>query len=267
MSDSPGGTSSGYRVVPFSGSRRMVAANSAVAKESHTIHLIIEADVTHPRELIAKHRSRTGEALSLTAYVVKCVGRTLTEFPELNAVRKGRQLFLLDDVTISVAVERQVDGESVPEPVAIRAVDRMSYREVNDQVRAAQHRVPEAKVPAKGTDWNRLIPEFALRAVTRLAYREVGVWMQYGAVGVTAVGMFGSGPMWLIPLSSSTIMVAVGSIAERPVLIDGVLHAREHLCLTLSFNHDIVDGAPATRFASRLAEVLASGDDLRDALE
>jgi pyruvate/2-oxoglutarate dehydrogenase complex dihydrolipoamide acyltransferase (E2) component len=89
---------------------------------------------------------------------------------------------------------------------------------------------------------------------------------RFGVVGVTAVGMFGSGPMWLIPLTSATVTVAVGAIAKRLVLVDGGLQEREHVCLTVSFDHDIVDGAPAARFTSRFAELLSSGDELRDSV-
>ena len=89
---------------------------------------------------------------------------------------------------------------------------------------------------------------------------------RYGVVGVTAVGMFGPSPMWLMPLSAATVAVAVGSIVERPVAADGGIEAREHLCLTLSFNHDIIEGAPAARFAKRFCEQLASGEALLDAI-
>jgi len=228
------------------------------------IHLVTEVDITAARQLFAEHRNQTGEALSLTAYVVTCVARALADFPELNAFRNGRHLVVLDDVTVSVAFEREVDGERVPEPIAIQAVNRKSYREVNDELRAAQHRADEPIGTAMGTAWTRFIPGFLLRMVTRLAYRDVGVWMQYGVVGVTSVGMFGSGPMWLVPLASSTITVSVGSIAKRPTVVDGAVQEREHVCLTLTFDHEIVDGAPAARLTSRVASILASGDELRD---
>jgi pyruvate/2-oxoglutarate dehydrogenase complex dihydrolipoamide acyltransferase (E2) component len=42
------------------------------------------------------------------------------------------------------------------------------------------------------------------------------------------------------------------------------LQERENLCLTFSFDHDIIDGAPAARFMSRFAEILSSGSELRD---
>jgi len=226
------------------------------------IHLVTEVDITAARQLMAEHRSRTGEVLSLTAYVVTCMARALADFPELNAFRTGRRLIVLEDVTVSVAFEREVNGESVPEPIAIQAVNRKSYREVHDELRAAQTRTAEPIGSAMGTAWTRLIPAFLLRTVTRLAYRDVGVWMQYGVVGVTSVGMFGSGPMWLVPLASSTITVSVGSIAKRATFVDGAVQEREHLCLTLTFDHEVVDGAPAARLTSRFAEILSSGHEL-----
>jgi pyruvate/2-oxoglutarate dehydrogenase complex dihydrolipoamide acyltransferase (E2) component len=103
-----------------------------------------------------------------------------------------------------------------------------------------------------------------LRTFTRLAYRNISVWQRFGVIGVTAVGMFGSGPMWLVPLTSSTLMVAVGSIAKRLMLVEGVVQERENLCLTISVDHDIIDGAPAARFISRFAEILSGGDELRN---
>ena len=51
----------------------MVAASAAVGREKDTIDLMTEVDITGPRRLIAEHRERTGERLSLTGYVVTCL--------------------------------------------------------------------------------------------------------------------------------------------------------------------------------------------------
>lgn len=255
----------GYRVEPFGGNRRLVAASAAVGRDADTIHLITEVDVTTPRRLIAAHRERTGERLSLTGYIVTCLARTLDEFPRFNAFRKGGRLILLDDLTISVLFEREIAGASIPEPVGIHAPNRKTYRQINDELRAAQRQAGQRLGAATGTAWVRFIPGFLLRTFFQLASRNISMQQRFGVVGVTAVGMFGAGPMWLVPLTSATVTVAVGAIARRPALIDGALQEREHLCLTLSFDHDIVDGAPAARFTSRFAELLASGAELRDA--
>ena len=93
---------------------------------------------------------------------------------------------------------------------------------------------------------------------------------RYGAIGVTAVGMFGprNQATWLIPLvGGATVGVAVGGIVRRPCVHDGQLESREHLCLTITFNHDIVDGAPAARFVKRFSELLMSGDLLANEMD
>lgn len=257
------GSSSGYRVEPFGGNRQMVAAASAVNRERNTIHLITEVDITAPRRLIADYKDRTGERLSLTAYVVACLARTLAEFPRFNAFRKGNQLILFDDLTINVLFERAIDGENVPEAVGIQVANRKSYRQINAELRTIQQRTSKHLGSATGMAWIRFIPGFLLRTFVRLASRSITMQKRFGVVAVTAVGMFGAGALWLVPLTSATVTVGVGSITKRPALIDGSLHEREHLCLTLSFNHDIVDGAPAARFTSHLATLLASGDEIR----
>jgi len=252
----------GYRIEPFSAYRHMVSASSAIGREKNTIHLITEVDITKPRALIAEYRTQTGESLSLTAYVVTCLSRAFLDFPQFNSFRKGGRLVVLEDVTISVVFEREIDGESVPEPIGIQAVNTKTYRCVNDELRASQQRSGEALGSEMGTTWIRFIPSFLLRSFTRLASREIGVQMRFGAVGVTAVGMFGAGPLWLVPLTGATVTVAIGSIATRPMLVEGVVVDRENLCLTLSFDHDIIDGAPAARFTKRFADLLSDGAEV-----
>jgi len=253
----------GYKVEPFGANRRMVAASSAVSRQKNTIHLTTEADVTEPRRLILEHRERTGERLSLTGYVVVCLARTLDEFRHFNSFRKRGRLIVLDDCTVNVLFEREIEGEKVPEAVGIKAVNRKSYRQVNDDLRAAQQHQGQPLGSAAGMAWVRLIPRFLLRTFVRLASRNIAMQKRFGVVGVTAVGMFGAGPMWLVPLTNATVTVAVGAIARRAALVDGRLLEREHLCLTVSFDHDIVDGAPAARFATRFVELLSSGDEVR----
>jgi len=254
----------GYRVVPFSVNRRMAAASAAVCRQRDTIHAITEVDITEPRRLIREHRERTGERLSLTAYIVACLACAVAENPYLNSIRQGGKLILLDDVTIGALVERDIDGEHVPEPLGIYAADKKTYRQIHDEIRAAQQQRDQRLGGLSGATWVRYIPSFLFRTFIRVASHSIRMAQRYGVVTVTAVGMFGRGPLWLIPLSGATVAVAVGGIAERPVVVDGHLEGREHLCLTISFDHDIVDGAPAARFTKRFAELLASGDVLRD---
>jgi pyruvate/2-oxoglutarate dehydrogenase complex dihydrolipoamide acyltransferase (E2) component len=74
--------------------------------------------------------------------------------------------------------------------------------------------------------------------------------------------MFGRGAGWGIPLAGHTLCVTVGGVVSRPAVIDGQIVDKEHLCLTVTFDHDIIDGAPAARYMQRFKELLESGSGL-----
>ena len=81
-----------------------------------------------------------------------------------------------------------------------------------------------------------------------------------GTVGMTAVGMFGKGHSgWGLYSTTHSLELLVGSTSWKPAVVDGRIEPREILCLTVAFDHDIVDGAPAARFARRLVELIESG--------
>ena len=72
--------------------------------------------------------------------------------------------------------------------------------------------------------------------------------------------MFSKEVVWFIPHGSATVLITVGSICNKVVEIDGQFFSREHLCLTASFDHNIVDGAPASRFMNQFIATVKSGD-------
>ena len=83
-----------------------------------------------------------------------------------------------------------------------------------------------------------------------------------GTVGLSAVGMFGTGGGWGIVAAPPTLMVVVGGISSQPRLVDGRLQDRQFLHVTLSFDHDVDDGGPAARFAAHLSELVENADGL-----
>ncbi len=81
---------------------------------------------------------------------------------------------------------------------------------------------------------------------------------------MTAIGMFGKGAGWGIPLPSHALWITVGGIGEKPGVVDGHIAIREYLSLTISFDHETIDGAPAARFTQRLKELIEGGYGLDD---
>jgi len=249
----------GYTSERISFNRKMVAASAAVTARRSTIHSLCSADVTLPRQMMREHRERTSEKLSFTAYIVYCLAQVVKEHPHLNTFRRGNRLITLDDVTVSVLVEREISGERVPEPLAIEAAQSLTFREINDQIRSARSRSESSLGGFSGMTWIHHIPGFLLKAFVRLADRNIRLAKRYGKVAVTAVGMFSREPVWFIPHGSGTVLITVGSIEKRMVFNGESHEEREFLCLTGSFNHDIVDGAPAARFMNQLLGTLKSG--------
>lgn len=73
---------------------------------------------------------------------------------------------------------------------------------------------------------------------------------------VTSVAISGSGASRGIPLASRTLNPTVDVILARPLVKDGEIDNRDHLCMTVSFDRDIVDGAAAARFLHRLRRMI-----------
>ncbi len=65
-------------------------------------------------------------------------------------------------------------------------------------------------------------------------------------------------------MTDHTLDLTLGGIAEKPGVVDGQIAIREYLCITLNFDHDLIDGAPAARFVQRLKELIERGFGLGD---
>jgi pyruvate/2-oxoglutarate dehydrogenase complex dihydrolipoamide acyltransferase (E2) component len=257
----------GYRVIPFSANRQMVAASSTASRRHNTIHCLLEVDVTKPRSLLAKYKESTGKSVSFTAYLVSCLSRVMESYPDFNSFRKGNNLIILEDLTISVLVERDLAGELVPEPLGIQYAQTKSIRQIQKEIRAAKGNSTDELGSLSGLTWVRYIPTWLLGLFIRAASRNINMAKRYGKVAVTAVGMFSPARSWMVPISSATVVMTVGGIHTELIPSDSQPQEAEFLHLTLSFDHDVVDGAPAARFAKDLEGLIAAGDTIMEILE
>lgn len=249
----------GYKSLPLSFNRLAVIASATVTKDKNAIHCFTEVDITEPRDLIKKHFEKNGEKLSLTAYIVTCLSNVIKDYPQFNSFTKGRKLILLDDITISVLIEREIAGECVPEPIGIKQAQDKTYLQIHKEIREAKNQQNDKLGGLSGQTWFSLIPSFLLKLFIRIADKNIHMAKKYGKISVTAVGMFSKEPFWFIPHGTATVLITVGSIEKKIVEFDNQFVSREHLCLTVSFDHDIVDGAPASRFMNQLIETIKSG--------
>ena len=248
-----------YKSIPITFNRRAVIASATVTKEKNAIHCITEVDISEPRRRIREHFNKTGEKLSMTAYIVTCLAQVIKDHPHLNSFHKGRKQIILNEVTISVLIEREINDEKVPEPFGIKKAQLKTYREINDEIRVAQKSMGSQLGSLTGMTWVKLIPGFLLRTFVRIADHNIRIAERYGKVCVTAVGMFNKDSVWFIPHGTATVLITVGGISDKIIQVEDKIVTREHLCLTISFDHNIVDGAPAARFVKQFTETLKNG--------
>jgi pyruvate/2-oxoglutarate dehydrogenase complex dihydrolipoamide acyltransferase (E2) component len=142
----------------------------------------------------------------------------------------------------------------------VRAANSKTFREIHHEIRTAQvEEVEKARVGAKALQRLLFLPTWLFRVLYRM--RGPHVLKQYGGtVGTAAVGMFEGGACWAIPIGHpQSLMMTVGGIGVKPGVVDGRIAIREYLSLTISLDHEIVDGAPAARFIRRLKELIEGG--------
>jgi hypothetical protein len=159
-----------------------------------------------------------------------------------------------------------VAGQKVVKPLIVRAANRKSVRRISDEIRAARREQPGDEHRYRATVAYASLPRLLRRLGERLVMADPRVVKRLGGtVGLSAVGMFGAGGGWGLVAAPPTLMVVVGGISTQPRLIDARLQDRQFLHLTLSFDHAIVDGAPAARFAAHLTGLLETADELAPA--
>lgn len=249
-----------HTVMPFPVERQVTVEGGRIASHRHTVHGLIEVDVTEPRRILGEYKARTGEKISFTAFIIACLGKAVEENKGMHAYQDWRKrLILFDEVDVNTVVEIELDGHRATLPHLVRAANKRTLGDIHSEIRSVKAK------PEKTSEFKALRFAWYLPSVVR----DVFYWVVYhnphllkasfGTVGVTAMGMFGKGGGWAIPFGVHTLDVALGGIAEKPGVVEGRIEIREYLDVTLSFDHDVVDGAPAARFASRLKELIESG--------
>jgi pyruvate/2-oxoglutarate dehydrogenase complex dihydrolipoamide acyltransferase (E2) component len=255
-----------YTTVPFPRMRRLMITFGRLTRHKHIIRGLVEMDVTLPRQSLREHKARTGETLSFTAFLAACVGQAVARNKEVHAYRNWRgQLVLFDDVDIAIMVERDLQGKKLPLTHIVRGANHRTVRAIHEEIRAVQAQ-PMRGREVKASQWVTLLPVFAMQTVMWFLLKSPRLIKKYlGTVGVTSIGMFGNRGGWGIGLPNlHTLSMVIGGIAERPALVDGKVEVHEYLSVTLNFDHDLIDGAPAARFAQQLMDLIEGGYGLGD---
>jgi pyruvate dehydrogenase E2 component (dihydrolipoamide acetyltransferase) len=85
-----------------------------------------------------------------------------------------------------------------------------------------------------------------------------------GTFTVTNLGMYGVEFFTPIINPPEAAILGVGKITEKPVASNGKVEVKPTLMLSLSYDHRIVDGAPAAEFLRKIKEKIGDTKALED---
>ncbi|MGE5604105.1 MAG: 2-oxo acid dehydrogenase subunit E2 [Bacteroidota bacterium] len=260
----------GYEIKEFPSSRQATFDVGYLGLRKHHMKALIELDVTEARKLLKDYRKQNQEGLSFNAWILKCIGQAISEHQPVQAVRKGKnKLVIFDDVDISIIVEKEIRGEKVPLPLVIRKVNEKTLKAIHAEIESAKNQeVINEKDYLLGENQYKWAMKLylSLPQLIRLT-----IWRRFilkkpflmkkmsGTVVVTSVGMMGNVKGWVIPVSVLPVCFALGSIVKKPGVYQKQIGIREYLYMTILIDHDVIDGAPAARFVSRLTELIEGG--------
>lgn len=221
----------------MSGMRKVIADRMVQSKHTAPhVTMASEVDMSKVKELRASLlpivEKQTGFRLSYTEILMKATAVALARHPHINVSLEGDEIVQHNHVHLGLAVAIP-DGLLVP---VIKDVLAKGLAELTQDAKEIGQRARD----------NKLLPE-QMRGST----------FTISNVGMYAVDMFT--PVINQPESA---ILGVGRMQDKPVAVNGAVEIRPMMTLSLSFDHRVIDGAPAAAFLTELKNVLENPYEL-----
>lgn len=221
--------SAGFTDVPLTQIRKTIAKRLTQSiGPVPTFYLTAEVDmdrVWEAREALNAIGPKE-QKVSFNDIIIKATALALRQHPACNAWWQDDRIRYWHDVHISMAVAVE-DGLITP---VIRHTDQKSLREIGAEARDMAARARE----------RRLKPE------------------EYtgGTFSVSNLGMFDIDQFTAVTNPPEAGILAIGSIMQKPAVVDGAVVPRRRLRVTLSCDHRVIDGATGAAFLKTLKHML-----------
>ena len=214
---------------PLRGARKTIAERMHQSlRDSAQLTITTEADVTPATEL--RTRLKNDFDLTYTDMIVHAAARALLRHPRVAARLEGAEIVAPAQIDVGIAVALS-EGLIVP---VIRDAARKQLREI--------------AIESKALGEKARTGHLKLEDVTG------------GVFTVTNLGTYGVDAFTPILNPGETGILGVGRIVEKPAIYRGEIARRAMITLSLTFDHRVVDGAPAAEFLQTVIEFFNYGD-------
>ncbi len=222
--------------VPLRGMRRVIAERMHKSlQDTAQLTMTTEVDVTQ----LIERREEVRRTFNTTYndFIIQACAHALLRHPRMNASLEGDALQLHGAVHVGFAVALN-EGLIVP---VIHDADTKPLKTIAEEARALAEKARAGK----------------------LTLEEVSG----GTFTVSNLGMAGVDAFTPILNSPQTGILGVGRIVDKPVVYQGEITKRSMLVLSLTFDHRVIDGAPAGAFLGSVAELLSHGNRIALAVD
>jgi pyruvate dehydrogenase E2 component (dihydrolipoamide acetyltransferase) len=211
-------------IIPLTGFRKTSAerVTSSFRTAPHST-VVMEVNVSKASELHEKLR------VSYTAIIVGAVAKALRDYPIVNSTLEGDKIKIFDDVNVGFATATE-RGLIVP---VIRSADKKSVEEIDSAIKELTDKARQGKLSREE--------------------------LAGGTFTVTNLGMYNVDFFTPIINPPEAAILGVGKVTQKPVVVDGRIEAKPLMVLSLSYDHRIVDGAPAAEFLNKVKERIEKG--------
>ena len=215
------------KMIKLAGKRKATAERLSYAFHTTVpVTITMEARMEAVLELRRQLQSRTGEDVSMTAYVVKAGAKALEDHEIINSSLEGDELRVYADINVAVAINTP-DGLMAP---IIPQTNRKSVSEISRDIRDLTERAMQDKLTVLD--------------------------LTGGTFTVTNLGGYGVDLFAPVINPPQCAILGFGRTFERPVVIERQLRTALVTTLSLVFDHRITDGVPAAQYLQQVKELL-----------
>ena len=229
----PPGLPQPSKTVPVAGMRKSIGEHmrGSIAGTAQ-LSFMLDVDVTDAQRRRREISESKDATITMAHVLIKACAETLKDHPEHNTVLADGKILSFDEVNIGVAVALK-EGLIVP---VLRKADQKSIFEISDGTHDLAVKAREGK----------LLPDDL-------------------AGGTFTISVLGAvdGFTPILNAGQSAIL-GIGRSVEKPVVRDGDVVVREMMTVSLTVDHQVIDGAVAAAFMSRFQELVESPDALFD---
>lgn len=221
----------GVTVKPVTGMRKVIATRMfASLQQTAQLTIHMKVDVTELLELQKKLREELQDEpdikLTITDFIARATVLALCAHKQMNSLYQNGNIHTYDSVHLGIAVALE-NGLVVP---VIPYAEKLSLKEISKKIKELSVRAREGKLSSEE--------------------------MKGSTFTITSLGAYGVEFFTPVLNPPEVGILGVGTVTDTPVFVGDAIQKRKILPLSLTFDHQVIDGAPASQFLTTIKNYL-----------